>query len=1129
MSTNILFDKYEAVLLLAVCLWTAEYSVPTNMAAHILSMILRELAKNRSFEFDSSFRSVSGLLYQMRVMHTELSKKYDETEPKSIIGKVAKTYSHDKNEYERLLSEALIMSAESKNKQAFLKYITKQKSSVASDIYLVLVSVESIAQKKGLISGSLYDDLNERLLTRIENSVMIDRFYTNNDRKTKETIKIAFTLLHSFASSDMYDANNSGTRSIQDTSKIISHSTNSSSSKSTYNTTSNDVKNSIVTINPDKHFVSSDSIPISFVYYSREITGLLSWPDMYTRFLRLLWNEKSRILSGYIGRSFVESNGAADLCMEKDRNKMNCSVRIADDVFLETALTPVEILSRIDSIMNKCAIPIKRLSITYKVNIETSVPPETPKSPQKIENAENTSAKETPDNNVAEKLPAGCFFVDLNNTVDITYSKPLFYKLNGKMVHALGDWTDQYVKFFTELWSKYKGILYGYIGKSFTNANRADLRLWEDNSLMMAPKSVDYNISIETNLSTNDIVCNIKALLRICGLSIADLTIAYTKIESENIPEEESDHQQPTQGEAEEKKPSSNQKKLDHEFLVWLKEESGIAQKNIFSYYYYTKQCEEYCEKHKLNNTCLLSTNSYAEAMKTTNMLLWDNGFNAMSSSDHYRHMKALRWFKQFLESRIGSVAAPTSDKNQEVIERCLVVLQESFTNGLSEGLKKEDGSYSIKGNRFIRAYSEKYSEEFPQNVDIDHIFQKHALIYEGKYYALTEECKKAVQEIISENFDCIIFYYEMLYSAYTDILAQYNIHSTEMFKTVLKRVFPKYDYKKTYFTMDQGINDEKAVFMAFADDSILTLDELKKRLPYINVENMRYALRGSVYINLGNLNYAVLDRLDLSEEDAKDSESMIKAAIALEGYCMMKKLFSERSEIANPSVSPDALKEAIFKKYLSDKYSKKYSLIGPLGSSMSISDVLQQYCYDHMEITLEDVENYERELTGEEPKYSIWAALDSMVRVSEDKFVRRDMIVFDAEDIDSLIEEYFGEKRIISFANIKSFGLFPYVMGYSWNRYLLEGFLIHCSKKWGCTQSNPNKNELIGAIYSRNMNCDYDELLAIAVADSGIALNDNNVSDFLLNNQFRRRKPNEDKMDALINRANEIRLKEGG
>lgn len=1140
MSANVPFDKYEAAILLAVCLWAHENAIPGRIAAHVLSKILRDLAQNRGFEFDDSFRSVSGLLYQMRVMNEALSRIHNIIKPRSVIEKAVQSYIDNRDEYERLLSEALVMGADSKNKQAFLKFLTQQKSSAAGDIYLSLISIETIAREKRLINVSLYDDLNEGKIKRIENVVFEDRYYISGDRKTKANIKTTFTLLRAFISSDMYDKGKTDEKKDQ----RLEHKTFdavpiSYRDNRTTNTTDN-TKTVAYTITPDEHSLQPNSRPISFVYYSREITGLLSWTDLYAKFLRILWNEKSKVLSGYIGRAFGEINGAIDIGSANDCTRMRKPVRIADNVFLETDLTDSEVLQRIGKIMSICAIPNKRLTIKYEVKVEAT---ELEKPMQQAETEAKASSTNHGLDAPKSALPDGYLYVDFSNNVDMTYSKPCYYLFSGEKVTELQSWTDLYVKVVTKLWKSYREYLFEYVNGSFTNDSRADLRLGQDIALMTSPKEIDRNICLETNLSAKDIVNKIKALLSICGVPSSVLEIVYTKKERESIPETNEEHKLPQKSDRKDIHPV-NPSKLDHEYLLWLKNEAGIAQKSIISFYYATKQCEEYCEKHRLPHTHLLSTGDYTEAMLTADMLLQNKKFHETAYLSNYRHLAALKKYKQFLQSRLrsdrpneqngsdekeGKLRKPAISENRELIDRCLAVLRENFTNGLTEGLKKEDGNYSIKGNRFIRAYSEKYNEEFPQDEDIDRIFKRYAIIYEGKYYALTDECKDEVKQIISDNFDHIIFYYEMLYSAYADILAQYNIHSVEMFKTVLRSVFPKYDYKRSYFTTDSDINDEKAVFIAFADDSMLSLDELKKRLPYMDVDTMRQALRANIYINVGNMNYAILDRLDLSEEDARDSETMIKASIALEGYCMITKLFTERSEIANPSVSADALKEAIFKKFLSDKYSKKYRLIGPLGASMSTIDVLQQYCLDHAEIQLEDIENYERELTGEEPQYSIWAALNSMVRVSEDKFVSHDMIVFDTASIDELIEEYFGERRVISFTNIRSFALFPYVMGYSWNQFLLEGFLLHFSKKWRCSQANSNKNELIGAIYSRKMDYEYEELLAIAVADSGMVLNENNVSDFLLNNGFRRRKPKADKMDALIKRANEIRLKEGG
>ena len=356
------FEDYEAVLLLYMTQMVEKYEFPLRYVAIILSKILRDIAMLRGFHFDESFRSVSGLSYQMRMMSVELAKKGYTSNTKSIIGRTAyEYYHHTDKENEMLLLEALSMSADNKNKRAFLKYVTINEPSTAADIYIVMEQVENAAQKIGIISGSLYDRLDISKIDIIESKVVMDRSIDSLKKRMRSSFQSGFALLREFVTSDMYNNDSNLSVNIDD---IKNGTPTINKANNTVSTTSSNIIKEEYTINPDIHSVNEGCIPVSFTYYLKKIS-VTSWEELYVKFMRILWGEK-RILCRYIGKSVLNDN-VVDFVRTAGKSSQKRPVMIANDVYLETKLDTESLLIRLEKIMNIVSVPVKRLSITYSV------------------------------------------------------------------------------------------------------------------------------------------------------------------------------------------------------------------------------------------------------------------------------------------------------------------------------------------------------------------------------------------------------------------------------------------------------------------------------------------------------------------------------------------------------------------------------------------------------------------------------------------------------------------------------------------------------------------------------------------------------------------------------------------
>ncbi len=104
MTVNrVAFNEYETAILLNFYIQVLHCNMPHHQAIECCSSKLRKLAKNRKFEIDESYRSISGITYQMSCMEDVYQEKSDK--PK-LFFKIVRLYKERRNEFDDLLKKA---------------------------------------------------------------------------------------------------------------------------------------------------------------------------------------------------------------------------------------------------------------------------------------------------------------------------------------------------------------------------------------------------------------------------------------------------------------------------------------------------------------------------------------------------------------------------------------------------------------------------------------------------------------------------------------------------------------------------------------------------------------------------------------------------------------------------------------------------------------------------------------------------------------------------------------------------------------------------------------------------------------------------------------------------------------
>lgn len=454
-----------------------------------------------------------------------------------------------------------------------------------------------------------------------------------------------------------------------------------------------------------------------------------------------------------------------------------------------------------------------------------------------------------------------------------------------------------------------------------------------------------------------------------------------------------------------------------------------------------------------------------------------------------------------------------------ELMSAAETIIPEAFPNGLRK-------SSQIARKRFNTIFRELFGHDLPEVISLDELALAVGIEYEDKIYVPSKETKKLIHdEIINAKYNGYgVVFYEEFYNAFALQFSSDCIFSAELLMNVLEHIMPDMFFYKTYACFSKEDSLAKDIISAYGNDTFLTYYEIKQRLPYADFHQIRLTCsRNEKFVSMGDEVYALTDKINISEKDIDNSKRSIEKDIKQNGFSMLNSINVDESVSLNPGISSYALKTLLFDKYLSCLYYRRRSLITQTGVKIRMYDVMKDYCLEFEKITVEEIEAYEREISGNFA-YGLSAAFDSMVRIDKNTFVHRDLISFDIDATDRAIALYV-KNSIFPIADIPSFTSFPYVEGYSWNVFLLDSFCSHYSKKYR-SLGGPAQKGIIGAIYPVSMKIsNYSELLAQVAADSGLELTDDIISNYFSKHKYLLRKSN---INEVLAKAQKIRLKEG-
>ena len=373
---------------------------------------------------------------------------------------------------------------------------------------------------------------------------------------------------------------------------------------------------------------------------------------------------------------------------------------------------------------------------------------------------------------------------------------------------------------------------------------------------------------------------------------------------------------------------------------------------------------------------------------------------------------------------------------------------------------------------------------------------------FDGKIYAVSMHTRLKIKALVEAYFKSgakVVFYTEF-YNKNIDWLLKASVVCDEMLIVILHELFPALSFAKTYFgyttTYVLAIL-ESEILRVWGDNYFLTYEQLAERLQYIPINRIKHALSQNsdfIWNSVGTFSH--VSRIEITESERGAIREAANRKCNSLGYTSITDLPIGEIAERNNQLTITAVHNAVYRGCLSDIFDKKGKIITHKGYAVNALTVLIEHCQTIDKCSLDDLLNFEKELTGEVHRWiSMEAGNTVLVRVDRNTYVADKYVYFNTDITDEAIG-LFVKGDYLTLKSFTTFGAFP-DCGREWNLFLLESYCRRFSREYCFTAPSVNSKNA-GTVIRKDCGMNYTDIMTDAIAKAGIALEDDTVNKFL-------------------------------
>lgn len=582
-----------------------------------------------------------------------------------------------------------------------------------------------------------------------------------------------------------------------------------------------------------------------------------------------------------------------------------------------------------------------------------------------------------------------------------------------------------------------------------------------------------------------------------------------------------------------EKKAGKDDTISDIAFYDYLDKTLGMAEPTCRSYVSAIRSAEKYANDYGFASYRIYDVNT-SDAVSLLNALMSDDGFAAYNIRQHNRFRAAFTKFAEMADQSIVINKAIIQPQEQTVAtfdrEKYIEILMRRYRNGITFD--------SIDFDNFREIYEELYDSRLDVNDDtLEKQLRLCGVFYNNRLFPaegiMDDETRKKLFTYIENSFSSgkKVLYYKAVFEDLADAFANcYSLADEHMLRVFIEFTADpdKYYFFKDYMSVEANVKIDDT---AEVEDFLLSagkpmkVEDVCTALTHIPKERVDSIIKfDSRFRRNAKGEYFHADIFEISESELEKIAAIIDGTIAENGYAIWTDIWNKIQEIMpvflenNLYLSALGVRNAISVHYLG-RFNFNGAVISRPEDRYEMRDIYQLYAKHHPTFTADDIYNLSKEL---DTVIYFEALSEVSVRVSHDLFISKEMIPFDTDAVDRAINSFLS-KDYIRIREIDSFLVFPNV-GYEWNEYLLESFLLSYSKKFALVNNGLSLNNVAGFVVKEDGQIkEFVDACAAFLADGRIELKKVDALNYLADMNIISRRSYKD-IDLALRRAAQIR-----
>lgn len=451
--------------------------------------------------------------------------------------------------------------------------------------------------------------------------------------------------------------------------------------------------------------------------------------------------------------------------------------------------------------------------------------------------------------------------------------------------------------------------------------------------------------------------------------------------------------------------------------------------------------------------------------------------------------------------------AEPASSEEDKLAQ----VLREKFPDGLRQQ------------NLAMKQYKARYEEMFGEALLVQNAMLMEKLRdigevrVDGRIYAKASGAEQGILEGIAKDLMRLLdesassLYWSCIYEHYRNEFSGLSIFTEDVMRSELMPLFSS-DYvcgeviSKRSETQSRG---EEIRQLVTGSPVAISLTSIQEKIWYWPQNMVKKFLDGVPGIIKAKDLYFYGPNVTLSDTEKQRLRDALLEDIAQKQFITNVRL-REILEESCPGVAMDmsSLDDALLRKVLAMLYPADFieraKGLFPAGHMKSGREQIQEYCHAHTKLSTSDIKWFakQRGILGNICNY----VMDEMVRVSPEKWIRRDHVHFQGEEahIIQKIGQQMGGKTCMPLEEFTLFLSFPDI-GIPWNSNVLESFLykndaILCPFSLVQANGGVSDSGVYGAVIKKGYAIDsYDDVLIELLSRSSDWQTDEEALDFIV------------------------------